>query len=108
MPPTYGLEFLVEHMLMIGPGMPGPYGLIPLDFKEIAAYDKIGMLSIVERKAIRDLSRAYVAQLNISSDPGCPAPWVKGVDDMETYNFSLKMKEVKDFSRPKSLGKKRG
>lgn len=106
MPATCGLEYLAEAMLIIGPGMPGNYGLVPIDFKEIAAYDHLGIYSMSERRIIRDLSRAYIGQFNISKDS--PAPWVKGVEDMETHNFMAKMREIKENTgSPKSLNKKK-
>jgi hypothetical protein len=110
MPETLGYEYLVETMLTIGPGLPGAMGMIPLDFKEISAFDKLGMYSISERTAIRDLSRAYVSQANVSSAIDCPAPWVKGVEDIEAHNFSKKMSEISQETKnikPLS-GKKKG
>ena len=88
--------------------MPGSYGLVPLDFKEIDAYDHISLLSGSDRRIIRDLSRAYIGQLNISSKNDCPAPWVKGVEDIETHNFMAKMREIKENTKSsKSLSKKK-
>lgn len=108
MPETLGLEYLAEKMLIIGPGMSGACGLIPIDFKEIDAYDHLKLLSMSERRIVRDLSRAYIGQYNISSKVDCPAPWVKGVDDMETHNFMAKMREIKENTKSsKALNKKK-
>ncbi len=74
--------------------MSGAMGIVPLDFKEIAAWDKLNILSVNEREIIRDLSRAYVYQSNISNVYGCPAPWVKDVEDIEAHNLNKKMAEI--------------
>ncbi|MES1987462.1 MAG: hypothetical protein V4440_05425, partial [Pseudomonadota bacterium] len=85
MPPTFGCEYLIEYVLKAGPGQNYGMGMVPLSFQEIASWTELNglELSAFESNAIRDLSRSYVGQYNISSKPDCFAPWVKGVDDIE-------------------------
>jgi len=95
MPQTFGLEYLIEYMLTIGPGLSGAMGMIALDFREIHAFRECSGLPLsgFECSTIRDLSRAYVGQTNISAKS--PAPWVKGVEDMEAYNIKREIEESK-------------
>ncbi len=99
MPDTVGGEHLIEYMLTIGPGMAGAMGYVPLDFAEIAAWDSINLLNMHERKIIRDLSRTYIAQSNISTKASCLAPWERGVADMEAHNMLKSMSDISEASK---------
>lgn len=108
MPETFGLEYLIEHMLTIGPGLSGAMGMVPLDFNEIRAWCECSSVPLTgfECTTIRDLSRAYVGQMSVSSKTDCPAPWVKGVEDMEAYNLSNALSSIPEAEKPKTLSRR--
>ena len=78
MPETCGLEYLIEYLHRIGMVLNLGMGAVNLSFCEIDAWcrrTKIE-LSPFEGEAIYQLSRSYVAQLAISRDANCPAPYM--------------------------------
>jgi hypothetical protein len=83
MPPLRAGEYLISLLFEAGPVKPaGMGGFIPIDQPDIAALQLNQCVELTpwECRALRQLSRIYGNQSQISTEPTCSAPYVASVE----------------------------
>ncbi len=77
MPPVDAAAYLLEYFWEIGPVLAGGMGPVVLTHAEILAWCTLSgqWLQPWETRALRSLSRDYIAQLRLAEKVDCPAPW---------------------------------
>jgi hypothetical protein len=85
MPPVDVGFHVVGYLYECGPTVPNGAGIAALPHSEIAAWQSnIGIrLRPWEARFIRELSREYVDEFYLASDPQRPAPWRASGDHPE-------------------------
>lgn len=79
MPPLSApARYLAEHLLTVGPAMPGAMGQVAVTFSELRAYqDSMGVeFAPWESRALREASQAYINASHDAESPDAAPPWV--------------------------------
>lgn len=95
LPPLHSADYMIQHLWDVGPGVSFGMGLLPLSFQEIAAWQHgCGYrLRPWEVQSLRAMSVAYVAQMQKSTEPNCPAPW-QSMADVDHTAVADKLRSV--------------
>jgi len=77
MPPVLAGHRFLNWLFDAGPGMHTGQGLVPLSSAEIRAWQQANGLRLTRQEAqtLRELSQAFVGELNSASDRTRPAPY---------------------------------
>lgn len=84
MPPVLAGHRFLAWLYDAGPGLHTGQGLVPLSNAEIREWQQVSGLRLtrMEAQTLRELSQAFVGELNSASDRKRPAPY--RVDEIDT------------------------
>lgn len=76
---------LLQHFLEAGPCSHGAMGPVPLQWAELAQWQRLTRTPLHpwQARALRQASAAYVGQLHDAAAPDCPPPWSTEPDDAD-------------------------
>jgi hypothetical protein len=91
--PPIASEYLIEHLLDVGPTIAGGMGESALSHAELRAYQQNTGVEFTpwEARTLRRLSFDYLQQSHESTKIDCPAPWVPD-ESMEREKVAKKVK----------------
>ena len=75
----------------INPSIEEAQGLSPLKWHEIESWCRMSRRTISPSEALlmRNLSKDYISQYSLSSDPACEAPWTPATIDREQVGDAI-------------------
>lgn len=78
LPPIEAGAYLHGYLFDAGPTGHGAAGPVPLGYADIEAWARLTATPLApwEAQTLRELSRAYVAELRAGEDPASAPPWV--------------------------------
>lgn len=72
------VAYLLEHLMQVGPSMPGANGPVPISELELRAWQENSGIELDawEARTLRRLSREYASEYHAASDPKRPCPYL--------------------------------